>query len=304
MARSRWPASIPSNRRRTEPAAGFSRNRCLYRFALLIGTALTLSAGTALAQVSAKDGFAPDGSYRWNFELAPYLWLPAASASFSAGPSRQISGGTTVGVPSVQDLTQSLHGAFMGYGLVRYGPFSGELDIQWVDAAQDKTIGPDASGRTGNLSASASYVRLAPGFGYQVYNGALGGFPVTLDARAGFAWFSWSARATSELTPVGISPSGSFIQPWLGLRAAFYPGERWRVQLDAVGQGFGVSGGSWGWGTSLVGTYSVNTWFDVNLGFRALHSSRFDSDAGPRGTGQREFDFTAYGPVVGVGFRF
>jgi hypothetical protein len=275
------------------------------RSTLPVCLALAISASAALADpVSAQDGFGASGLYQWNFELDPYLWLPASSSSFAAGRKGQISGGTTTGVPSISNLFQSLHGAFMGAGITRYGPFSGEVDIQWVDASQGKTIGPGPGGNFGHLSLSASYVRVAPGFGYEVYNGALAGLPLTVDARAGFAWFSWSAKATSLFDPVGVSPSGSFVQPWLGFRASLYPAERWRVELAAIGQGFGVSGGSWGWGSSLIGTYSVNSWFDVNLGFRALSSTRYDANAGPFNAGQRSFAFTAYGPVAGIGLRF
>jgi hypothetical protein len=267
--------------------------------------AVTPPGGNVLAaEVSAQDGFGANGTYQWNFELDPYLWLPAANASFTAGRNDQFNADVTSGVPSASQLAQSLHGAFMGAAITRYGPFSGELDFQWVDGAQGKTVGPDRFGRSAHLSTSASYVRVAPGFGYEVFNGALGGLPVTVDARAGFAWFSWSATVSSEFDPVGVSPSGSFVQPWLGFRASLYPADRWRVMLDALGQGFGVSGGSWGWGTSLIATYSFNSWFDGSFGFRALNSSRYDSNAGPFNTGQRSFDFTAYGPVVGIGFRF
>ena len=294
---------IPSARPGT--AGPFRRGHRLTRFALPGCLALAVCTSAALAEpVSPRDGFGANGTYQRNFELDPYLWLPAASASFAAGRNGQISGGATVGVPSVSDLFQTLHGAFMGAAITRYGPFSGEVDIQWVDAAQGKTIGPGPGGTSGHLSLSASYVRVAPGFGYEVYNGALGGLPLTVDARAGFAWFSWSAKATSLFDPVGVSPSGSFVQPWLGFRASLYPAERWRVELAALGQGFGVSGGSWGWGSSLIGTYSFNSWFDVNLGFRALSSSRYESNTGLLDGGQRSFKFTAYGPLVGVGFRF
>ncbi len=273
--------------------------------ALACVLALTLPGVTALAaEVSAQDGFGPNATYQWNLELDPYLWLPASSSSFAAGHNGQFGADVTTGVPSISDLFQTLHGAFMGAAITRYGPFSGEVDLQWVDAAQGKTVGPDAFGRSAHLSLSASYVRVAPGLGYEVYNGALGAMPVTLDARAGFAFFTWSAKATSQFDPVGVSPSGSFVQPWLGFRASLYPAERWRVELDALGQGFGVSGGSWGWGSSLIATYSFNSWFDVNLGFRALNSTRYDANAGPLNAGQRAFEFTAYGPVAGVGFRF
>jgi hypothetical protein len=300
----RW-AALRAERRDTTPAEDSRRTCRCSRLALAVCLALTLGGGTALAaEVSARDGFGPNGNYQWNFELDPYLWLPAANASFATGRNDRFSTDVTAGVPSVSELANSLHGAFMGAAITRYGPYSGELDFQWVDASQGTTAGPDRNGRTAHLSASASYVRVAPGLGYQVYNGALGSMPVTVDARAGFAWFSWSTKVSSEFDPVGVSPGGSFIQPWLGFRVSVFPADRWRVELAALGQGFGVSGGSWGWGTSLIGTYSFNSWFDANLGFRALNSTRNDSNAGLFGTRQRSLDFTAYGPVLGVGFRF
>lgn len=298
-------ATLRADKRNSPPAESLGTGFRTRRIAPAACLALALSGGTALAaEVSAQDGFGSSGTYQWNLELDPYLWLPAANASFAAGHNEQFSADVTSGVPSVSQLADSLHGAFMGAALTRYGPFSGELDFQWVDASQGKTAGPDRNGRVAHLSASASYVRVAPGVGYEVFNGAIGGMPLTVDARAGFAWFSWSAKVSSEFDPAGVSPSGSFVQPWLGFRASIYPAERWRVELAALGQGFGVSGGSWGWGTSLIGTYSFNSWFSLNLGFRALNSTRYESNTGPLGSGQRALDFTAYGPLVGVGFRF
>ena len=276
----RWPVSL----------------RCF----VLAGLTMILLTGPAWSQFSPKEGYAPDGSSKLQFELAPYVWLPATSSSFNAGPRGQVGGSTTTPVPSIGELAQTLHGAFMGYGLARYGPWSAELDIQWVDASQGKTTAPDRFGRSAHLSLSASYVRVAPGFGYQVLNSAIGSLPFTVDARVGFAWFSWSAKISSQLDPTGVSPDGSFVQPWLGLRGSFYPAERWRIELAALGQGFGVGGGSWGWGTSLIASYAVNRWLDLSAGFRALHSTRSNEGR----AAERSFEMTAYGPIFGIGFRF
>src|SRR3978361_1090610 len=85
-----------------------------------------LAATPARAQFfSNKDGYAPDGNYRVQVELAPYLWLPATSGSVRfARPdvSNRLSGDFGTGVPTASQLSDSLHGAFMGAGLVRYGP--------------------------------------------------------------------------------------------------------------------------------------------------------------------------------------
>jgi hypothetical protein len=266
--------------------------------------AVLMFAGPVSAQMSARDGYSPDGSWRWQFELTPYLWLPASNASFSLGPRGGISGNASTAVPNAGELAQALHGAFMGYGLVRYGPLSGELDIDWVDASEGKTIGPDRFGNSAHLSESVSVVRVAPGVGLQVLNGAMAGVPSTLDVHAGAAWFHWSASISAEhdLTG-GVNGGDSVAQPWLGLRALFYPAPRWRVELGGLAQGFGFNGGAWGWGASALVSYAVTEWLNVTGGFRALNTQRFsDSRFGFGDT--RSLNLTTYGPLIGVGFRF
>jgi hypothetical protein len=232
------------------------------------------------------------------------LWLPASNTNFSLGPRGGINGNATTGVPTAAQLKNTLHGAFMGYALARYGPWSSELDIDWVSASEGKTaIGP--RGNALHLSTSASLVRVAPGFGYEVARGAIGGMPATLDARVGFAWLHSSASIGSLEEPLGgVSDSGSFVQPWLGARAAIYPSPRWRIELGALAQGFGVSGGSWGWGASLLASYAVTDWMVITGGIRALKTSRDEDNTGPLGSGTRSIDLLAYGPILGVGFRF
>ena len=292
------------SKNRARGGAAFWPRDALRVLAVLAGLAVLLHARPARAQVSARDGYAPDGSYRVQVEVTPYAWLPATSTNFTLGPRGGIIGSAGSGVPTAAQLANSLHGAFMAYGLLRYGPWSGELDVDWVSASQGKTAtGP--LGNTLHLSTSATLVRVAPGFGYQVLSGGVAGMPATLDARAGFAWFHWSAAIGSLEDPLGgVSDGGSFVQPWLGMRASVYPAPLWRVELSALGQGFGVGGGSWGWGASLLVSYSVTKWLDLTGGFRALSSSRVDNNAGPFGRGRRSIDITAYGPVVGVGLRF
>ena len=259
----------------------------------------------ASAQFSARDGYAPDGSYKLQFEVTPYLWLPATSASYSIGLRGGTSGSGGTGIPSAAELRDSLHGAFMGFGLVRYGPWSGEIDIEWVSASQGKQLTTSRLGVPVNLSLSASYVRVAPGIGYQVISTEVAGMPMTVDARVGFAWLSWNAKIGSERDLLGsASDNGSFVQPWLGTRLSIYPARDWRVDIAALAQGFGAGNGSWGWGASAIASYAATDWLTVSGGFRALNSSRNDDNAGITGTGKRSLNFTAYGPILGVGFRF
>ena len=235
-------------------------------------------------------------------EITPYIWLPATNTKFDLGPNSRISGSVSSGVPSAAQLTSSLHGAFMGYTLVRYGPWSTELDFNWVEVSSNNKFVSGPLGRTVGITANASMVRVAPGFGYEVVNSAVAGMPFTIDARTGFAFFHWNASISSGQP--SLEGNSSFIQPWLGARLAVYPAPQWRVTLDAAAQGLGVAGGSWGWGTDLLVAYEVTNWMDITGGFRALSSSRNQDNKGPAGNGKRIFDLLAYGPVLGVGFRF
>jgi hypothetical protein len=267
------------------------------------GIGLILSAGPALAQFSPRDGYAPDGSYRVQVELTPYLWLPATSGTARLGGDFV---GKDVpfhsGPPTVADLAHSLHGAFVGFGLVRYGPWSIELDSQWISAYHSSTFQASATGPGGSMKDTVKLYRIAPGLGYQVYYGSVAGVPTTVDARAGFSVFSWDVTAKIEQSPLsGVDTSHSFVQPWAGLRVSFYPWRNWRFELAGMAEGFGVDGGVWGWGASALVSYSIVKWLDVTGGIRALNSRGRGNGSGAF---KRSLDITAYGPVLGFGIRF
>ena len=271
-----------------------------------LACALALVGGrVAQAEVSAQDGYAPSGAYQVHVELIPYAWLPAVSGNVTLG--RGASANISQGVPSLSKVTSVLTGAFIGAGLLRYGPWSGEIDIQYVGVSQTRDLAPDALGRPRSLTVDASLVRVAPGFGYEVYKGSLGQIPATLDARVGFAVFSSSLTLDLDRAgPLGrervgsLSDSGSFAQPWAGLRGSVYPWPRWRFELGALAQGFGVGGGSWGWGATASATWAATRWLNLVAAFRALNSSRF----GGAGQRVRSLNLTAYGPALGVGITF
>lgn len=264
--------------------------------------AVALFADPALAQLSAKDGYAPDGAPHVQVELTPYIWLPAVSGTARVGGTVGRDFSFDSGPPTPADLAHSLHGAIVGYGLVRYGPWSVELDLQWIDAFHKSTVQIGAVGPSGTLKDTVTVFRVAPGLGYQVYSGELAGVPTTVDARVGFSVLSWDATSKIEETPFsGVSVSHSFVQPWAGFRADFYPWTDWRFELGAIAEGFGVDGGVWGWGASALVSYSITSWLDVTGGFRALGSSGRGNGSGAF---SRSIDFVAYGPLIGFGFRF
>jgi outer membrane protein OmpA-like peptidoglycan-associated protein len=255
---------------------------------------------------SDHDGYTDSGAYRVQLEVSPYLWLPATSGAVGfarEGFADHFSGEFSSSVPPVGEIASHLHFSFMGDTVLRYGPYSGEVDLQYVDAFAGKTrFTPDGPLR---VHTNASYVRLAPGFGYQVYGGDIFRIPTSVDARIGFAYFTHWEDLKGEGNLVGeVGGSGNFIQPWAGTRIAFIPAPSWRIEVAGLVQGFAVNGGGWGWGASAVLSYAVTDWFALDAGYRALSTDRhmgdfFVHDA----TGGRTLNFTAYGPVAGMSLR-
>jgi OOP family OmpA-OmpF porin len=146
-------------------------------------------------------------------------------------------------------------------------------------------------------------VRIAPGLGYQVYGGDVLGIPTSIDARVGFAYFAHWENLQGEGNLTGeVKNDGDFLQPWFGTRIDFIPAPNWRLELTAIAQGLGVSGGSWGWGASATLSYAVTDWFAVNAGYRALNTER-TGDRNLPDSSKRSLDLTAYGPVIGMSFR-
>lgn len=278
------------------------RSRQLTAPTIISGLVIGLSATQAHAQFSARDGYAEDGGYRVQVELTPYLWLPASSGTARIGGRLGRDFSFDSGPPTIADLAHSLHGAFVGYGLLRYGPWSAEIDTQWIDAFHKSSVQADANGPGGTLKDTLRVFRIAPGLGYQIYSGAVAGMPTTVDGRVGFSVLAWDVSAKIEESPFsGTSASKSFAQPWVGFRVDFYPWRDWRFEVGAMGEGFGVNGGVWGWGTSALASYSITSWLDVTGGIRALASSGRGNSSE---TIKRSIDFTAYGPLLGFGVRF
>jgi outer membrane protein OmpA-like peptidoglycan-associated protein len=272
-----------------------------------IGFCLAVAVKPAHAQYfSDHDGYTDSGAYRVQLEVSPYLWLPATSGAMGfarPGFANHFSGAFSSAVPPVGEIASHLHFSFMGDTVLRYGPYSGEVDLQYVDAFAGKTrFTPDGALR---VHTRASYVRLAPGFGYQVYSGDVFRIPASVDARIGFAYFTHWEDLKGEGNLAGeAGGSGNFIQPWAGTRIAFIPAPSWRIEVAGFVQGFAVNGGGWGWGASAILSYAVTGWLALDAGYRALSTERhmgdfFVHDA----TGGRTLNFTAYGPVAGISLR-
>lgn len=282
-------------------------NRRLLSYTVAAAAISVALALPAHAQYFSKDdGFTTDGRWQVQTELMPYLWLPATSGSLHFANPRGSTVGFSSGVPSASELANTLRGAFLGAGLVRYGPFSAEFDLDYISVNQSTDVPALTVGRTNRVNVSASLVRFAPGLGVEAYRGEIGGLQTIIDVRAGFAVFAseQAIKGEGDLQGQGHSGSDSSIQPWLGVRATFIPSPRWRVMINAIYQGMGVDGGAQGWGATAIASYAVTDWMDVSLGFRALDTTRAKGPGDLLGSDRRSFSILAYGPLLGVGFRF
>ena len=275
-----------------------------------------LVCGPAAAQFSPRESYTPDGAYRFSVELTPYLFLPAVDASIglgspfangigsrvSAAAAPAQSASVNQGVPSIAKVLESLHMAFIGDGLVRYGPYSVELDVQYVSAFDKRTLPPGPEGRTPTLKTDVSMVRLTPGIGYQVLpTDAASRF--TLDVRAGVQYLGADVTSGIQNSPFPeLSRSISDLQPWLGLRGVYYASPDWRITSDLAATGFGVNGGDWGWNGKLGVSYLITRWFDVSGGVFAMQTNQ------PEGAGllnaPHALHLLTWGPEIAVGFRF
>src|SRR5271167_152099 len=103
-----------------------------------------LAAKPAQAQYFTNhDGYTDSGAYRVQVELDPYLWWPGFSGSVHfASPlvNDRTSGNFNTGLLSPKLIADTLHAAFIGAGIVRYGPYSAEMDLQYFSVSQSKTL--------------------------------------------------------------------------------------------------------------------------------------------------------------------
>jgi hypothetical protein len=237
-------------------ASGTTLRYAPYLIAMMIGVA----AQPASAQLfSTRDGYAPDGSYRVHVEVTSYLWLPALNATL--GLKRPAGTDVSINRPrlTVSKIANSLNGAFVADSLVRFGPWSAELNVDWISAHQSKTFPALVNAPEAKLKVSDSVVYVSPGVGYQFVPG-FAPDKLSFDLRAGFSYFETSASASFAQSRFGgAEVSYSFVQPWLGFRADYYPSPRWRIELAAAVTGLGVDNGVWGWNARLGPQLSCRT---------------------------------------------
>jgi hypothetical protein len=272
--------------------------RCIALFAV---------AGLAACPVA---GMAASDDGRWQFHVAPYLWLPAVDSSADVILSRlSTAEGTTVGPFSLSadvtpdDYLNNLDMAFMGMAEARKGPWSIYTDLLYTSFGNEDTKVRNVSGPADVLRteiASKARTDLSTtvwtlAFGYR----AVEHDNVELDLMAGTRYLTMDSDL--ELTAQGadgrlfrqrkVSLDQDVWDGIVGLRGRIlFPGTDWFAPYYAD-VGTGSSNLTW---QAMVGVgYRLN-WGEVTLAYRALGYELDSNDT----------DLTLYGPGLGVGFRW
>jgi hypothetical protein len=234
---------------------------------------------------------------KWQYEATIYLWLPSIDGNLKY--TLPGDGGDALPIDA-STILDSLNMAFMGAFEARYNKLSFVADIIYLDLSNGKnteiTVGQDPGvpvdvyadlGLTGWLISGIA--------GYDVVQTDR----VSLAVIGGVRYFTLDADTDLSLTGPGpldpqtsLSKSTELWNGIVGVRGAVMLNEHWYLPYYAD-IGTGDSDLTW----QLFGGigYMFN-WGDIKLGYRYL---KYDQD-------DDKFiqDFSFYGPILGVGFRF
>ena len=257
----------------------------------------------------------------WQFRFTPYAWLLSVSGTVTA---RNQTIDFNTGFVDVIQNSDSLIG-WMSYFEARREALAFYADVIWGklkrsgDAAayRNPVAGLSFSASAGG-SATIEFAVVEVGATYEVARWGGGRSFTALDAVGGARyWYSsvdltFGITGAVDLERLGLERSGNlaladsggtqWVDPVVGgnLRHQFAPGKEMRLRADIGGFGVG-SKSSW----QLLAAYSQefklsDATLAWSLGYRVLNVSReTGSDTSVRG-----IDFTLYGPMAGLSFRW
>lgn len=242
--------------------------------ALKIATALALGAAAA-APVAAAD-------HGWTYQVTPYVW-----ASGLGGDITPFTGAPTVSISkSFSEILKDLDAAFFISGFARRDRFVLLGDLSYSSSSKAGVVPPGIRAE-GKLSQTS----LTLAGGYRVVSEP----NVSVDVLGGARLWRLKASVTTPVPGLQASPSKTFVDPIVAVRANFALAPRWSAIAYADVGGFGVGSRST---SQFVGTvnYQVNDGFYLSGGYRVLNVDY-------RSGGTR-VDATMRGPLFGATWRF
>jgi hypothetical protein len=215
---------------------------------------------------------------RWKIDVTPYFWLSGLNGDVTVDGTR---------VPI--DLGFNDVSEFISWGISAHVEARKKLWVVIVDV------------RYRNLDSQEEFQStvlrntLAEGsVGYWAIDWRR--FKVTADVIAGLRYVNM--RAEIRDAPGVPSEDENWVDPLVGGRVTWKPGEAWTVSFRGDVGGFGA-GSEFSYNVGLFGGWRFND-FSVILGYRAWYA---DYESGS-GTDLFEYDMTTHGPGIGMTFHF
>jgi hypothetical protein len=269
--------------------------------AMLIGLLCAQPALAQIDQFNGNDGLTDAGSPKWQFELTPYLVLPHTNAKIGLGRAPGLDPSVNLPRPTLADVIGKLDFAFDCACLVRYGDWSGEVNLLYVAVSASKPVMPLPRGPTAVVKSKVSLFLISPGVGYRVVR-ATAANPFSMDVRAGFTYDDFNANANFQGSRLALSGSHSsdFVQPWVGERMNYIISPKWRIDHTFALTGLGVDGVV-GYNGNVGLSYLVSSGFDLSAGYAVDQINR--NNTGRTGL-NNSVSLFEYGPYVAAGFRF
>lgn len=223
------------------------------------------------------------------WQITPYAWATSIDGSltpFTGAPRLAFSS-------SFSEIVEDLDVAIFVSGYARFGRFVAVGDLSYSRSSRSGGIpggaGPLPAGTLARGSLEQASVTLAAGYRVVDLDS------VTVDALAGGR--HWLVRSAVEVPLAGlsISPSLSFTDPILGLRANIALAPRWSVIMYGDFGGFGI-GSDRTWQALATLNFRLRDDVYLSAGYRTL-----SIDYAEGGT---RVDATMSGPIFGATWRF
>jgi len=266
-----------------------SNSRTLVLAAVL--AALSLAPTPARAQTATA---APGTG--WTFDFTPYIWGAAMSGKVEAGalPAIDVE-------MSFSDILDNLDAGLMGAFEARKGRWGLLFDAIYMKLEASGTAsrtGPGPIGATATASADLELTQkmFAAAVAYRMQEGR-----APIDVIGGLRYSKIEADATingsffAQAGTVARSAEKDWVDPYIGVRAAYPITSHWTLVSYADIGGFGV-GSDFTWQAILGANYEISKTFAAKFGYRYL-SVDYDKDG-------FVYDMSNSGLYLGLGIRF
>ncbi|MBA4500842.1 outer membrane beta-barrel protein [Marinobacterium sp. 3-1745] len=218
----------------------------------------------------------------WKGQLTPYLW-----ASGLGGDLRPFQGAPTLSFDkSFSDVMDDLDGALFLSGYARQNRFVLLGDYSYSSSSKQGKIAPGLPAR-GKLSQRS--MTLAAGYR------AISSDEMTLDVLAGLRAWNLKVKTSVAGGMVQASPSESFVDPLMALRANIALSPQWSTILYVDAGGFGA-GSDRTYQVVATVNYQMNDQLYLSAGYRKLNVDYR--------SGGTKVDVTMAGPLLGMTWRF